>query len=459
MLDLNLQACASAMPPELGAQLIGDNVTFTSVSTDTRTLQAGQLLVALQGERFDAHDKIDAQTAKTASALVVGKRLPHAVPQLLVNDTLRALGDIASQWRQRLKTTVIAITGSNGKTTTKEMTASILCQCGAVFATRGNLNNAIGMPLSLLSIDTQDDFAVLELGASHRGEIDYLAAIAQPQVALVNNAGPSHLEGFGSLDGVASAKGEIYAHLPADGIAIVNVDDHYAQQWRDCAGDRTVMGFGFAETADVRGSINANNDLRIDYQGASTTLTLPLPGRHNAMNALAAAAAAIAVGASLADIATGLATVEPSSGRLEFKPGIGGVQLIDDTYNANPGSLGAGLSVLCDNAQAGTWCVLGDMRELGEDSATLHREMGASARQTGVGQLLAIGEFAAETVSGFGPGGRLFDSLDALLHYLKTQLQVGDRVLVKGSRGARMERVVAALVENNNNNNQPAGQP
>lgn len=444
MIELSLQSCADAM----GAQLIGDDVQFSSVSTDTRTLKHGDLFVALVGEYYDAHEKIDADVVRNASAVVVQSALDKDVTQLLVADTLVALGDIARQWRQFVRVPIIAITGSNGKTTVKEMTAAILRQCGEVFATRGNLNNEIGMPLSLLSTRDEHDFVVLELGANRGGEIEYLANIARPLVALVNNAGPAHLEGFGSLDGVANAKGEIYSGLLDRGIAIINVDDHYARQWRKSAGDKTIIGFGFGESADLRGHITPRDELCITYRGESVSLTLPFPGKHNVMNALAAAAAAIAVGASLGDVVAGLASVKPTCGRLEFKTAICGALVIDDSYNANPESLRAALDVLCAGTGGSTWCLLGDMRELGKQAVSWHREMGTTAKRLGVDNLFAIGEFADATASGFGPAGRAFSSFDSLVDTLQQVLQKGDRVLVKGSRGARMERVVDSLVGN-----------
>ncbi len=444
MIELSLQSCAETM----GARLIGEDVRFSSVSTDTRTLKTGDLFVALVGENYDAHEKIDADVVKNASALVVQKVMGEDIAQLLVADTLLALGDIARQWRQFVRAPIIAITGSNGKTTVKEMTAAILRRRGEVFATRGNLNNEIGMPLSLLSTSEENDFVVLEIGANHAGEIGYLSNIARPLVALVNNAGPAHLEGFGSLDGVANAKGEIFSGLLEGGTAIINIDDHYARQWRETIGDQTVVGFGFGRTADVHGQLVPDGGLRIDYHGQSVSVTLPFPGLHNAMNALAAAAAAIAVGASLGEVAEGLASVAPTQARLEFKKAFCGAQIIDDSYNANPESLRVALEVLCDGAGGLKLCVLGDMRELGQRAASLHREMGATARRLGVDKLFAIGEFAEATTGGFGPGSRVFSSLDSLVEILLRDLQKSDRLLVKGSRGACMERVVEALVEN-----------
>ena len=452
MFELSLQQCADAM----NATLLGDDVHFSSVSTDTRTLKARDVFVALVGEKFDAHEKIDADVLEKASALVVNKPIDAPIPQLHVEDTLLALGNIARQWRKQLSVPVVAITGSNGKTTVKEMTAAILRQRGNVFATRGNLNNEIGLPLSILATQAENDFVVLELGANHAGEIAYLVDIAEPAVALINNAGPSHLEGFGSLDGVATAKGEIYGGLGDGGIAIINVDDPYANQWRETAARNSIIGFGFSDDADVRGELDADGQLRIHYQGECVAVSLPLRGRHNAMNALAASAAAVAVNTSMESVAAGLHTVRGTSGRLEFKQGVNGSEVIDDSYNANPGSLRAGLQVLSDGAAGTTWCVLGDMRELGARAAELHRDIGADAKAMGVQHLYVVGDFAQAAVSGFGDGGKAFDSQEELVKALLPVLKKNDRVLVKGSRGARMERVVQALV--NDNKNKKAGQ-
>ncbi|MEM7292713.1 MAG: UDP-N-acetylmuramoyl-tripeptide--D-alanyl-D-alanine ligase [Pseudomonadota bacterium] len=442
MLDLSLRECADV----LNAELIGGDVEFSSVSTDTRTLKTGQLMVALVGEKFDAHEKIDAEVASKAAGFVVQRQLPFSQPQLVVQDTLRALGDIARVWRNRISAPVVAITGSNGKTTVKEMTAAILRECGKVFYTQGNLNNEIGLPLSVLSIDKRHEFVVLELGANHAGEIDYLTHIAKPLVALVNNAGPSHLEGFGSLDGVAHAKAEIYNGLSDNGVAIINADDHYAPLWRECIGEHRMLSFGVEERADVTGRKMSGDVVQIVFEGQSVEFFLPLPGQHNLMNALAAASAGLAVGASLEQIAQGLSKIQATRGRLEFKAGRHGIQLLDDSYNANPASLQAGLDVLCDAADGRRICVLGEMRELGDRAAQMHRSMGAAAREQGVDLLFSLGTFATELAEGFGVGARAFDDIDELIEALDDTLTDGDWVLVKGSRGARMERVVQALI-------------
>ena len=448
MIELNLQTCADAMD----AKLMGKDISFSSVSIDTRTLKEGDLFIALIGQRFDAHEKIDQSVIDKAAGLVVQRQCAQNASQLIVEDTLLALGNIARQWRQKITVPLIAITGSNGKTTVKEMLASILRQCGNVFATQGNLNNEVGMPLSLLSVTDQHDYVVLELGANHAGEIAYLNKIAQPAVALINNAGPSHLEGFGSLQGVANAKGEIYSTLSPEGTAVVNCDDAFYAQWRETIDTRSCIGFGFDVKADVRGESNEQDDFIIHHAGQSVLVQLPLPGQHNRMNALAAAAAAIAIGISLDDIVKGLEAIEAVKGRLNKKQNALGVVVFDDSYNANPASLQAGLAVLVESAAERRWCVLGDMNELGGNAAKLHQEMGGKAQAMGVDNLLAVGQFAADTVRGFGEKAQAFESVDTLVAALNAQLQKGDCVLVKGSRSARMERVVAALIDDKNNN-------
>ncbi|MEM7209293.1 MAG: UDP-N-acetylmuramoyl-tripeptide--D-alanyl-D-alanine ligase [Pseudomonadota bacterium] len=449
MVALSLQSCAKKMD----ATLHGGDVVFDSVSTDTRTLRKGQLFVALVGEKFDAHEKIDASVCDRALGFVVNRELDVDVPQLIVSDTLRALGDLARQWRERINAPIVAITGSNGKTTVKEMTAAILRQRGNVFSTVGNLNNEVGMPLSMMSTSESHEYIVLELGANHAREIEYLTEIARPHAAIVNNAGPSHLEGFGSLDGVARAKGEIYSGLGDDGIAIVNIDDDYADYWLGLTADLTCITFGMSQQADVRGELDENQRLRIDYKGHSSTVTLPVPGRHNAMNALAASAVSFAVGATLKDAVAGLKSMRGVSGRLQFKPGQNGARIIDDSYNANPGSLAAAIDVLAGLPEGRKICALGEMRELGENAAGIHREMGALAFEKGIDSLFVTGEFARHYATGFGKGASEFSDHESLASALINELDDQTYVLVKGSRGARMERVVELLVDPINHNN------
>ncbi|HDP89523.1 MAG TPA: UDP-N-acetylmuramoyl-tripeptide--D-alanyl-D-alanine ligase [Thioalkalivibrio sp.] len=425
-----------------GGELIGADAPIDGVSTDTRSIRADELFVALRGQRFDAHDFVP--DLEAAAAVMVEHLCDTVLPQVLVEDTRLALGRLARAWRARLSLTVVGLTGSNGKTTVKEMLAAILRECGTVLATRGNLNNDIGLPLTVLALRAEHDFAVIEMGANHAGEIAYLTAIAQPHVALITNAGRAHLEGFGSVEGVAQAKGEIFQGLPADGIAVINADDVYADYWRGLNADRRVLTFGAEQPADFSGALDASGRMHLDTPAGAVDLDFALSGRHNLLNALCAAAAASAAGASLSAIRQGLAAMRAVAGRLQVRPGHRGATLIDDSYNANPGSLRAAIDVLA--ARSGQrYLVLGDMGELGGDAAELHAEAGAYARAAGIDRLYALGPMSAAAVEAFGQEGRHFEDWKALARAVDAELAGDVTVLVKGSRAMRMERVVAAL--------------
>ncbi len=431
----------------LGAELQGADVRFSGVSTDTRTLAAGALFVALRGERFDGHGFLqDAASAGAAAALVdrdYTGNLP--LPAAIVNDTRLALGSLARHWRSRFSPALAALAGSNGKTTVKEMLAAILrSHAGeqAVLATAGNLNNDIGVPLTLLRMQAAHRFCAIELGMNHKGEIAYLAAIAQPTVALVNNAQREHLEFMRSVEEVAAENAAVYEALPAAGVAVVNADDAHAGFFRARAGARRVVDFGLESRAAVGGRYRPKaltSELTIRAPDGEAQATLAIPGAHNVRNALAAAAAAHALGIAVRTIAEGLARFRPYSGRLQVKPGRGGATVIDDTYNANPDSVRAAIDVLA-SCPGPTVLVLGDMGEVGAQGADFHREVGAYAREKGVHRLLALGEATREAVRAFGEGARHFETLEALIAEV-----AGRSVLVKGSRFMRMERVVAAL--------------
>jgi UDP-N-acetylmuramoyl-tripeptide--D-alanyl-D-alanine ligase len=340
------------------------------------------------------------------------------------------------------------VTGSNGKTTVKEMLAAILRRCGNTLVTRGNFNNDIGVPHTLFRLAPEHDYAVLELGANHLGEIAYLTGLVQPAVAVINNAGPAHLEGFGSLDGVARGKGELFDNAGPATTCVINADDAYAGLWRTLAAARTVMSFGLEQPADVsarwQGDMQAS-ELRLSTPQGATDARIALPGRHNVMNALAATAAALAVGIELDAIAAGLADVQPVQGRWQAQPGFAGARIIDDTYNANPASLEAGLALL-SNVPGEAWLVLGDMGELGETGRQLHSDMGTAARRAGVRRLFALGGLAALAAESFGEGASVFADLAALNDCLRADLNAQVTVLVKGSRAMHMERVVEALL-------------
>jgi UDP-N-acetylmuramoyl-tripeptide--D-alanyl-D-alanine ligase len=435
----------------LSATLLGPDPGFRGVSTDTRTLSRGELFVALRGPSFDGHDFVAAAAEAGAAAAVVDHAVPVNLPQLLAADTLQALGAIAADWRGRFDIPVLAVTGSYGKTTVKEMMAAIAAQRGDILATRGNYNNEIGLPLTLFRLDESHRAAVLELGANHGGEIARMVAICRPSVGLVTAAGPVHLEGFGSLEGVARGKGEMFSGLPADGTAVINCDDAFAPLWRELAGTRRIVGFGMSAEADfraedIRQSLDADGPLlefRLVTPEGSGETQLHLPGRHNVMNALAAAATTWAGGWSLQEIIAGLAEVQGVRGRMSLRKAPGGALLIDDTYNANPAALQAAIEYA--TALPGeTWLVLGDMRELGAESTAMHAAAGEFARSRGVARLYTLGSEACAAAEAFGDG-RCFDDLEALAQALAGDLPAGINLLVKGSRSMRLEQLVERL--------------
>jgi UDP-N-acetylmuramoyl-tripeptide--D-alanyl-D-alanine ligase len=441
----------------VGGQLHGADQAFTEVSTDSRIDCSGHLFVALRGEHFDGHAHVAAAQAAGAVAAMVEHLLPLDIPQWIVADTRLGLGQLAAAWRQQFGGQVVAITGSNGKTTVKEMLAAILAQVGSVRATRGNLNNDIGMPLTLLSVRTEE-FLVLEMGANHPGEIAYLSRIAQPNVALITNAGHAHLEGFGSLDGVAAAKGEIAGGLSETGVLVVPGDAPYLDLWRELAAGRQVLTFALDAPADVSASMNSSRiswdaaGFRTEFIARSGERQLPLllhlAGAHNVRNALAATAAALALGIDEAAIGAGLAALQPVAGRLSprwsIAPNGERFGIIDDTYNANPDSIAAAVAVLAQ-LEGRRWLVLGDLAELGADAAQLHEDVGRLTRAAGIEQLVTVGTLSARASAAFGAGGVHFAAQTELLAWLLPQLGAADRVVVKGSRSARMERIVNAL--------------
>lgn len=433
-------------------RLVGEDRVFDCISTDSRSLPAGALFVALRGERFDGHEFAGAAAARGAGGLLVERPLPIDVPQVVVSDTLRALTACARAHRRRFRNPVVAVTGSNGKTTTKEMIGAILGRKGPCLITKGNLNNHIGVPLTLLDLRREHRHAVIEMGANHRGEIAHLASIAEPDIGLVTNAGAAHLEGFDSLDGVAAGKGELFAGLPPDGVAVINADDRYASLWRSTADGRRLLTFGVEQPADFTArhivtsieSSGPRQQFDLVSPVGTETVRLDLAGLHNLRNALGAAAAAHAAGADLSDIAAGLGAVRPVKGRLEFRRAINGALLVDDSYNANPASVRAGLDTF--RAVTGArWLVLGDMMELGSDADQLHAEIGRYAKEAGIERLLGFGPMSRFAVDAFGPGGAWFEDIDDLIAEARRSLVPDVVVLVKGSRANRLERVTAAL--------------
>lgn len=436
----------------LQAELAGNDVQFDGVGTDSRSIQAGQLFVALRGPNFDGHAYVAKALESGAACAMVEKSLDVAAPQLVVGDTLKALGRLASHWRKQLGLPVVAVTGSNGKTTVKEMLAAVLSCTGNTYATRGNLNNDIGVPLTLLSLEPQHKMAVVEMGANHPGEIAYLTHLALPDVALLNNAAAAHLEGFGSLEGVANAKGEIFQGLQGNGVAVINADDPFAGLWHGLASPNTVITFGLENKADVTCQWQWTQEgMGIDVQTPKGEFSCQLNviGRHNVMNALAATAASIAIDTPLDAIKTGLQAMRPVAGRLQMRKGINGSIIIDDTYNANPNSLKAALEVLA-HYEGKRFVALGDMGELGEGAARLHKEAAEQCRDYKLHRFCAIGENSRYAVQSFGVGGEHFQSHEAMVEYLTAELDNKSILLIKGSRSMRMERIVDGLSLPNN---------
>jgi len=438
----------------LDARMHGSDVAVRGISTDSRDIGAAQLFVALRGPNFDGHAFIGA-ARKRHCAAVLCERVVDDLPSVVVDDALSALGELGANWRKRFDADTVAVTGSNGKTTVKEMIASILAVDAPVLATRGNLNNDIGVPLTLLRLGAEHRRLVVELGANHPGEIAMLSAMALPRVGVITLIAPAHLQGFGNIDAVARAKGELISALPRDGVAVVNADDDYMPLWRELAQQRTVMSFGFTAGAQVQVAYHPGRRHRDGASGAGVTLTvgadelhvrLRLCGRHNAANAGAAAAAALAMGIDFGCIQRGLEATAPVKGRLELRAGAHGTCVIDDTYNANPHSLRAALSVLAEVA-APRWLVLGDMAELGPDAREFHRQAGLMARAAGVDKLFALGDLSHLTVAAFGAGARHFGNRDALCEVLDETLTGRETVLVKGSRSMAMEAVVRSMLK------------
>lgn len=444
-------------------KLVGDDVHFNAVSSDSRKITQGDLFVAIRGEHFDGYNFVataaqagavaalvnaDSYQGQLARAKQQGIKFAPVIPLLVVEDTRLALGRLAGWWRWQFDIPLVAITGSNGKTTVKEMLAGILREAAgspdAVLSTQGNLNNDIGMPLTLLQLNAAHRYAVIEMGMNHSGEIEYLTRIARPDVALINNASGAHLEGLGSVEAVAQAKGEIFAGLKRHGTAVINADDTHAPLWRSLVGVNPLIEFGLNPEADVCGTWLPHGDgLRIDVTAPQGMFAadLQVPGEHNARNALAATAAAIVLNISLETIVTGLEKFSGVAGRMERKVAPHGASLIDDTYNANPASLHAAISVLAQTAGKRI-LVLGDMGELGDNAAIFHAEIGAEARQAGIEKLYALGALSNNAVREFGSGAQHFERIEDLQAALEKELDKNTTVLVKGSRFMKMERVV-----------------
>jgi len=456
---MRLSEAARALP----AELRGEDRAFDAVGTDTRALSPQALFVALKGDRYDGHDFIAQAVQRRAAGALVQKSglriedrgLSDRLPLLIVDDTRKSLGTLAAYWRNKFDMPLVALTGSNGKTTVKEMLASILREAcstqssildpqSCVLATRGNLNNDIGVPLTLLELNAGHHYAVIEMGMNHAGEIRTLARLAAPDVALINNAGTAHVEFLGSVEAVARAKGEIVEGLKPEGTAVINADDRHAGLWRELAGGRCVVDFGI----ECRAAVSATYQLRwleseivLKTPQGEARAVLKAPGLHNVRNALAASAAAVALKVPAPTIAKGLARFSGTKGRLQKKAGVHGATLIDDTYNANPDSARAAIAVLAQ-APGKRLLVLGDMGELGPGAAEMHAEVGRCARESGVERLLTLGELSAHAARAFGPGARHYTRIEDLLAEIENALAPDVAVLIKGSRFMRMERIV-----------------
>lgn len=437
-----------------GEALHEKDAEFVRVSTDTRALQPGDLFVALQGDRFDGHEYVSQAFEKGAVAAMVSRPLSVPNTLLLVADTLRGLGDLARLWAAQFSPRKVAITGSCGKTTLKEMTAAILANAGSTLATRGNLNNEIGVPLTLLQLQAEHEFAVVECGANHLGEIAYTAGLVQPDVAIVNIVAPAHLEGFGSIDNVAQAKGEIYGALKADGMAIINLDDAYARQFLQQTAGKRQLTFALQNTAADIFAASLTTDATGLYEiGIHTPVgqidvRLPLLGLHNVRNALAAVAIAVALGMNADAIRNGLQSVRATKGRLYPVLDMPGFHMIDDSYNANPASICAAIDVLAESAQP-SCLVLGGMGELGDTSDALHEQVGEYAAQKGIQSVYSLGAGAAHYQRGYqkvaSSGSFTICPDHQTIAQALMDKEKDKRILIKGSRSTAMEKVIDAL--------------
>jgi UDP-N-acetylmuramoyl-tripeptide--D-alanyl-D-alanine ligase len=445
-----------------GGSTSGGDVRFTDVTTDSRTVAPGQLFVALRGDNFDGHDFVKDVIARGAAAALVNRDWAanhgKGLPLLAVDDTRLGLGHLAAFWRDRFDIPLIGITGSNGKTTVKEMCSAILrTHLGAdsVLATAGNFNNDVGLPLTLLGLEPKHQAAVIEMGMNHPGEISYLTRIASPTVALVNNAQRAHLAGLGTVRDVAAAKGEIFQGLDEDGIAVINADDPNADLWRTLAEKHVILSYGLEAPADISGRAQLwhfSSLISLITPVGTAEFELPVPGLHNARNALGAVAACLAARVPLDTIVRGLEGYGGVKGRLQRKNGHHGARVVDDTYNANPDSMRAAVDVLASLPGKRIF-VMGDMGEVGEAGGQFHDELGGYAKSMGIDRLFCLGELCATAVHNFGDGGQHFDKADVLVKALEKELDADTTVLVKGSRFMRMERVVDAITDNGEKNN------
>ncbi len=447
MISLTLSDASEAVD----GSLLGKDASFVGVSTDTRSLSVGQLFVALIGVNFDGHEMLeDAKRKGAAGAIVSRGSLVSDLPLIQVSDTKLALGDLARFWRRKFSCPIVGVTGSAGKTTVKNMLAEILRSLGSVLATPANMNNEIGLPMTLLNLSSETQAVVLEMGAARKGDISYLAKVAEPNYGVITLCAPAHLTSFGSIDIIAETKGELVSCLPKNGVAILNVDDDYFGYWSDLAGDRKIWTFGldgdfYSERENLSGD---GSRFSLGLGGRTYSVAIKYLGRHNINNALAASAAAYAVGVSIPDIVSSLASCLPTKGRLYLAKGKNGISILDDTYNANPSALLAALNVL-SNKNGAKWVIMGDMKELGRFSNGYHLNAGKQMKNAGVDRLFTIGEMGTHVANGFQGLAEHFSSQEKLISRIleiSVKSEVDINLLVKGSRAMQLEAVVNALI-------------
>lgn len=432
-------------------RLVGSDIMIGGVSTDTRAMHSGDLFVALRGPRFNGHRFIEQAGRHQAAGALIDEPIETDLNTVWVADTKAALGELAAHWRAKFDIPMIGVTGSNGKTTVKQMIGAILRTKGNALITAGNLNNEIGVPLTLLRLRDTHRYAVVEMGTNHVGEINYLSRMTRPTIAVITNAAAAHLEGLGDIETVAAAKGEIFNGLDDAGIAVINADDAHAPLWRRQAAPRRCLHFAVHHQADVTAEYELGAETSRVFMRTfvgDIDVILPLPGLHNVANALAATCAVLAAGIDLTQVKDGLATMTPVIGRLQRRMGIHGAIVYDDTYNANPASARAAIDFLSQTTGK-KLLVLGDMAELGEQQAVLHRDIGNYAREHNIDRLFALGPLSEETVQAFGSRGMHFMDQEALIHAIRDELGEGATVLVKGSRCMHMENVISQITQRN----------
>lgn len=442
----------SLLATNIQGKLLGPDVNYSGLSLDSRSIKPHELFIALRGEKFDGHNFIKLAKQRGAAAAVVDHAIETDLPLIQVQDTRKALGELAKQHRRQFSIPIIALTGSCGKTTTKEMIRSILAEVGPVLTNVKNFNNDIGLPLTLLNLNTQHRYAVIEMGANHAGEIEYLTHITQPKVALITNIGPAHLQGFGSIAGVAEAKAEIFSGLVENGVAIINADDKFADTLqKKCAAAFQVVRFGLSEQADFSATnIQMDADGKTHFllhapNGKEMMISLSLPGEHHVLNALAAAAAVSQLGIPFSHIKSGLEKMQPVPGRVIVSKTKIGATLIDDSYNANPSSVAVALQLLAHYSGQRIF-VMGDMGELGQNAVDYHRQIGQLAKELNIDDVYTCGDLSKETAKAFGVSAKHYSNHQELILALKPHLQKNVTILIKGSRSAQMEKVAAALM-------------